>query len=408
MNSSIAATGSNPLSSKRVAFLFPSLELAPYWQPVFQRFTRDNPQTTIYTCFWEGFTPGFEGRFNLQVVGQQRNIDTDRSGSAAGYKKRIMVLPLNLLGRLIKARTQVIFTTAYSMWTLLVLLLKPLFGWKVVILYEGSSPTYDYQDAKLRLVIRRWMTRWADAVITNSPAGQRYLLRAMQAQSDRVFQQPYQVPDPAALLGAASVPLTQATIERPSMEFLFVGRVTARKGIKFLIQACEILKQRGYGNFSLTVAGEGDQREELTEWAVARGLPIRWLGRLPYHEMGRLFQNHDVFVFPTLEDTWGMVLLEAMVFGKPILSSLDAGAAESMVTDGWNGYVIQSKNAENIADRMQQLLENPALIPTMGQRSRDRIAQHTPDDATQFLLDMVERVTAKRSGVQALPLPRMQ
>ena len=381
------------IATQRVAFLFPSLDLGNYWHPVFARFTQICPQVTIYTSAWQGYAPGFENRFKLKLVGKYKALNWNKNSEV--YQKHVGIVPLSIVLEMIRDRPQVIFTSAYSVWTLLVSLLKPIFRWKVIVLYDGWSPSYDYSDSPLRMLTRRWMTRMADFCVTNSPAGQRYLVETLQAKASRVLCHPYQVPDPQALVSsAASVELHARTIQDRPIRFLFVGRVTSRKGIKPLIQACEQLQAAGMENFQLTVIGDGQQRSELQERTHNGPLHdrVEWLGRIPYNQLGQYFQASDVFVFPTLEDIWGMVLLEAMVFGKPVICSKLAGAAESMVVENQNGFLIDPRDMNDIVEKMRRFIEQPDRIAPMGIAAYKTVTQYTPETATQFLLNTLERV----------------
>jgi glycosyltransferase involved in cell wall biosynthesis len=380
------------LTDVRVAFLFPSLELGDYWHPVFKRFTDVCPKLTVYTSLWQGYAPGFEDSFKLKLVGKYKTINWDQNSEV--YQKYVAVVPLGIVKELFRDRPQVIFTSAYSIWTLLVAMLKPIFGWKIVVLYDGWSPTYDYSDSPIRMWTRRWMTKMTDACVTNSPAGKRYLMDTLKAQNDRVLLRPYQVPDPQALLGNQTIQPLDAQIQQRPIRFLFVGRVTSRKGIKPLIESCEQLQASGLDNFELTVIGEGDQRAQLQAQTEngRLGDRVKWLGRIPYNELGQYFQAADVFVFPTLEDIWGMVLLEAMVFSKPVICSELAGAAESLVKVGENGFIIDPRRKGDIAEKMGKFIQNPDCIAVMGRSAYETVAQYTPETATQFLINTLEKV----------------
>jgi glycosyltransferase involved in cell wall biosynthesis len=253
----------------------------------------------------------------------------------------------------------------------------------VVIAYEGSAPGVDYRQAAVRTALRRLMVRAADACITNSRAGRDYLLQVLQAKAQRVFTQPYEVPEPDPLPAA---PATHQRTPQSGIVFLFVGGLIPRKGLHLLLEACRLLQQRGYRHYTLLVAGEGPERGRLEQLCQAYDLGpiVRWLGRVEYGHLGAIFQRADVCILPTLEDTWGMVVLEAMAAGKPMICSTWAGACE-LVIDGENGYHIDPRQPESIATAMASYLNNPDLVATMGQRSRLLMAPYTPETAAQFL-----------------------
>ena len=377
-------------SLRRIAWLFPSLHLGNYWHPVLKAFTQDYPKSKVYTGVWPGYAPGYEETFAVEVVGQMRFID--RTQQKASYGRGFIYVSPGILRPLFRDRPNIVFVSGFSLWTLLLLLFKPIGCWKVVVMYDGSSPTVDYLDAPMRLALRKLMTHAIDGFITNSAAGKNYLTQSLNADSRRVFSKPYQVPDSRALLQRTE----QATIEDfplRSLTFLFVGQLIPRKGIQTLLEACQQLKAQGEKNFSLLVIGEGNQQESLQEYCKANELDahVHWLGRVDYGDLGGYFQRSDVFILPTLEDVWGMVVLEAMALGKPILCSRQAGASE-LVVEGKNGYLINPQDATAIAEAMLHFIEHPERIKEMGQASQELIAQYTPETAAQFLSEVTDVV----------------
>jgi glycosyltransferase involved in cell wall biosynthesis len=168
--------------------------------------------------------------------------------------------------------------------------------------------------------------------------------------------------------------------------FLFVGSITPRKGLHLLLQACAILQQQGCDKYTLAIIGDGTQRKELEDFCQEKGLSdrVRWIGKVDYSKLGAYFSESDVFVLPTLEDTWGMVVLEAMVLGKAVLSSKWAGASE-LVIEGENGYCFDPYDPEKLSQLMRLFIDNPDLAVAMGKKSKQLMAQYTPEAAAQFL-----------------------
>ena len=368
-----------------IAWLLPSMERGNYWQPVLKEFTRFFQQTTVYTGLWEGFVPGLEGAFTVEVVGKTQFFPTTQG---VGYSYGLIYVSPKIIGYLLKFQPQVIFVSGFSLWTLLSILFKPLGRWRVVIVYDGSSPTVDYINSKPRLILRSTMVRFTDAFITNSGGGKSYLTKILGAEERCVFAKPYQVPDVKTLLGNQEKTLeSEPELQEPV--FLFVGKVIPRKGLKFLLEAGAILQQQGYQRYTLLIVGDGEQREELEAYSQNNGLTdcVQWAGWGNYDRLGAYFRRADVFVFPTLEDIWGVVLLEAMAFGKAILCSKWAGSSE-LVVEGANGYIFDPYNPQELAEMMRRFIDTPELIVSMGQKSQQLIAQHNPESAAKFLVEV--------------------
>ena len=376
------------MNNFRIAWLLNSAFF--YWHPTLSEFTRLFPQTTVFAGWWKGYAPGLENSFTVEVVGDYKVIPILRSSTS--YGSNFTYLPLNVVNRLLRFKPHVIFSNSFGVWTILALLFKPVGKWRVIIAYEGSSPGVDYRNSAPRLAVRRAMIKAADACITNSQAGKAYLTEILKAKADRVFAKPYEVPDPKALLeysGNSEFNISQ--LQQPI--FLFVGSVTPRKGLDFLLQACAILERQKVDNYTLLVIGDGPQREELEGFCRSANLTerVKWLGKIDYGQLGTFFRAASVFVLPTLEDTWGVVVSEAMATGKPILCSKWAGVAE-IVIEGENGYIFDPYNPENLAEMMSRFISNRDLISSMGYRSQQLMAQYTPKAAADFLAEVTSLV----------------
>ena len=380
-------------NNPRVAWLLPAMGTGGIsFQHLLCEFTRTFPQTIVFTGQWPGFAIGFENKFKVQKVGTTKHISLGWSSN--GYGSSISLMSPNIMGHLLKFKPQVIFANAFSMWTAMVLLLKPLTRWKVIIICEGVSPSIDYRSSPVRLLSRRVMAQFADAFVANGQAAKDYLVDVLGAGEDRVFARPFLVPSRQAMLQCSDdeVIKVDPNLQRPI--FLFVGQIIPRKSLKVLLEACSIMKHQGYQDFTLLVVGDGEQRKELEDFAKSRGLDpqVKWLGRVEYRCLGQYFQAADVFVFPTYEDIWGMVLTEAMAFGKPVLCSKGAGAVEMMV-DGENGFVFDPEQSEELARLMRCLIAQPQLIDLMGKKSQKIMSHYTPKQVTKLFIEALELVT---------------
>jgi glycosyltransferase involved in cell wall biosynthesis len=375
----------------KIAWLFPSLANGNYWHPILSEFKQKFSQIKVFTGFWPGFSQGYEGAFDVEVVGETKYVATIRKNTA--YKRSYIVPSLKINNYLLQFKPQVIFTSAFSIWTAFSLLLKPLLGWKVVIIFDGVSPGSDQLNAGVRIYARRMMNILVDAFITNSQVGKDYLVRVTKAEESKIFTGTYLVPDVKALLASKDVAFNLIDWQEPKITFLTIGQLIPRKGIQFLLDACKSLTQNNEQNFTLLIIGEGEQRKELENYVNENNLQtcVKILGAMDYSQLGSYIQKSDVFVFPTLEDIWGMVVPEAMAFGKPILCSKWAGSAE-MVVEGENGYFFDPHNPEALAQLMQQFIDNPDLILSMGQKSQLLMSRYTPQTASQLFIEVTSLV----------------
>ncbi|WYM02901.1 MAG: glycosyltransferase family 4 protein [Gloeotrichia echinulata CP02] len=386
----------NNINKSRIALILPTVELGAYWQPVLDELAKLSEKVVLYTGRpWPGFDSQILDNSVVQVVGKTKRLTINKDKS--DYGGGLMYLSLGIVRYLFQFKPDVIIASGFSVWTLLALLLKPVGKWRLVIAWEGSSPSVDFRNSKVRLLFRSIMASFADALITNTYAGKDYLIKFLGVKEDKIRARPYMVPDIKTLLQTLRSSDAKCIDSwRKQPVFLYVGRIEQRKGLHQLLQACSILKKQGHYNYTLLVVGKGPQQEELESLCQAEDLQdcVKWIGWIDYSSLGLYFSNADVFVFPTLEDTWGMVVLEAMAFGKPILCSKWAGTSEVLV-DRENGYVFDPHHPETLAEAMKTLIDNPKLISSMGQKSQQLISEHTPEAAAKFFVDIAFLVSQR-------------
>ncbi|MEL6927853.1 MAG: glycosyltransferase family 4 protein [Cyanobacteria bacterium J06600_6] len=375
----------------KIAWLLPFMGTGGIsFQHLLCEFSQIYPQTLTFTGGWPGYAQGFADTFAIEQVGATRYIKLGQTPT--GYDIGFSYVSPSIAWKLLQYRPDVVLVNAFSVWTAIALLLKPIGRWQVILILEGGSPSVNYEKTSVRMWLRRFLARQVDAFVANGQRAKNYLTQVVGAEPNRVFDRPFLVPSLKALeQSEIDLKPEQLTLAQPV--FLYVGQLIARKGFINLIAACSLLMQQGYRDFSLLVVGDGSQRAELEAIANQKGLEdkIQWLGKVPYSSLGQYFKLGDVFIFPTYEDIWGMVLTEAMAYGKPVICSEGAGAAE-MVLQEENGMVYDPHQPGDLAKYMSRFIDEPQLIETMGHKSQEIMSQHTPADAITSFTQAVELI----------------
>lgn len=369
----------------RVAWLLPTITSGYYWQPLLRDFAKLFPNTITYTSGWPGYIFGCEDSFEVKVLPGFHHLSLKRSPASKniGYQGYQWVTP-SVIVELLKFRPDVLFTSAFGLWTACALAYKMMRRSRVIVLLDGISETTAFNKLSLRFPVRRLMGKYVDAAASNSQAGCDYLTKIVGIQADKIAQQAFYVPDTTVLQSAVTEEAPIEVVVRPN--FLFIGQIIQRKGWNYLLDATQLLVKRGFKTFSVNVVGGGPEIKMLVEQVLSLGLQdvVKVVGAIPYNRIGIYFKSADVFILPSLEDTWGMVVSEAMAFGKAVLCSQYAGAKE-LVHNGINGYVFNPRNAFELAGYMEQFFYEPELIARFGARSREIIASHTPQLAAEGL-----------------------
>jgi glycosyltransferase involved in cell wall biosynthesis len=152
------------------------------------------------------------------------------------------------------------------------------------------------------------------------------------------------------------------------LNVLFLSNLIESKGVYVLLEACGILQKKQL-NFQCTfVGGIGDVSESQFN-KIIKELNIESLvvyaGKKYGFEKDSAFAKADIFVLPTFSECFPLVLLEAMQYSLPIVSTFEGGIPD-IVEDGITGFLVSQKNAEALADKLEILINNPEMRRKMG------------------------------------------
>jgi glycosyltransferase involved in cell wall biosynthesis len=153
-------------------------------------------------------------------------------------------------------------------------------------------------------------------------------------------------------------------------DVLFVGGMSLRKGVQYLVQAYQKISHPAK---SLTFVGAPSQ--ELIALLTARGLwpsDARVLGHVPQADLKNLMSRSHVLVLPSIEEGLAMVQAQAMACGCPVIASRNTGG-DDLFSDGQEGFIVPIRDVDALANRLQQLADQPEKRTLMGQRALQRV-----------------------------------
>jgi phosphatidylinositol alpha-1,6-mannosyltransferase len=124
----------------------------------------------------------------------------------------------------------------------------------------------------------------------------------------------------------------------------------------------------------LVAVGDGDDRVWLEELAEKNGVNrhVHFLSSLSFEELSACYEACEMFALPSRGEGFGLVYLEAMAHGKPVIGGAHGGAPE-VIEDGVTGYLVPHGDAAQLATSIETLLSDPALAQKMGGRGRQRV-----------------------------------
>lgn len=181
-----------------------------------------------------------------------------------------------------------------------------------------------------------------------------------------------------------------------SGQLLYVGTVESRKGLHLLIEILSLLKSRN-NNFTMNIIGgivnEG-YHKELLEKVSFYGLEkhVFFLGRLPSKELKKYFLQSDLFIFPSLLEGFGMVIIEAMSFGIPVIA-FDNTAMPFTIKHNFNGLLVKNKDLLDFKNKIELVLNDSDLreklsIGAIETFNKSRRTSEFKSDIEDFIKEM--------------------
>ena len=175
---------------------------------------------------------------------------------------------------------------------------------------------------------------------------------------------------------------------------LYLGRISPEKGLDLLIEAFARVHARR-PQAVLMVVGRGPSVEDLQDRVQELGLGehVLFAGAVPHADVPQYMAAADLFVFPSTAETQGLVLLEAMAAGTPVVAVHGPGADDALEAD--HGGVLSRPDAVSLADAVLATLSQPGEVEAMCTRALHIVERYSVAAATERLLGVYEQVLAR-------------
>lgn len=268
----------------------------------------------------------------------------------------------------------------------------------VVSLRGSDVPGYDTTNRLLGLAhgllrpVTRRIWRRADAVVALSAALREQAKRTLPGRAMEV------IPN-----GVDATRFTPGIANgRPSaamVRLLTVARLIRRKGLDDLLRAMALLNDEPA---HLTIQGSGADGAQLEKLAVSLGVQDRvsFSGFRVRERLPEIYQAADIFVMPSLSESFGLAVIEAMACGLPVVISQVGGMIE-YVEDGVNGLIVPLRDPHALAQAIRRLIRDPSRRQAMGRRNAEKIrGSYTTGVVAEAYLATYERVIAARRHQQ--------
>lgn len=172
---------------------------------------------------------------------------------------------------------------------------------------------------------------------------------------------------------------------KSKLKLLFVGGLSQRKGIANLFAAVEKLKN----HVELTVVGK-----KATDHCAALDAALskhRWIPSLAHNQVLKLMQEHDVLVFPSLFEGFGLVITEAMSQGTPVITT-ERTAGPDLITHEENGWIIEAGSTNALYHAIENLIDKPNVVAEVGREAMATASKRTWDVYGSELVEAIKNM----------------
>lgn len=175
---------------------------------------------------------------------------------------------------------------------------------------------------------------------------------------------------------------------------LFVGRVATEKSIDKIIKALGIIKKHGISKTKLLIVGNGPARDELVHLVQALGVEeeVIFCGEVNYEEIRYYYKIADVFTIASASESFGIVTIEALASGLPVLAVKAPGAMD-ILTDGFDG-LLTDDNIEHFAKALEKIIRDPELRERLSKGALKTSAKYSINMISERMLNLYREIIA--------------
>lgn len=253
-----------------------------------------------------------------------------------------------------------------------------------------------------RLAYRRFVPRF-DACLAPGVWSREYF-EHYGARPNRIFFVPHVVD--VSFMESESQRLS---VERPALRrswklsedsivFLFVGKFTETKRPLDFVRAISDAAKQGKSVQGLMV-GDGPLRPACEEFVDSHDAPVAFAGFLNQSQIVRAYVCGDVLVLPSIGETWGMVVNEAMACGRPCLLSDRVGCGPDLVIAHETGIIYPHGNVATLSSAMVDMAADPAQAAEMGHKAQSHLKKYSVQAAVEGVLHALQATVGSREAV---------
>ncbi len=334
--------------------------ISPHWHDVFEQLVQKGWEVTIFVSVKQENDRLYNSidysAFSFDVV-KSRNLMFDISGFRS--KTNFLHLQWGLWRDLRFFKPDIIISNQLGIRTLIAYAYGTIFSVPVIPRVCVSIHS-EKNNCYFREYFRRWLLKRSPTVCTNLTEGIRYLSEKHHVIEEKIFPTPYVVdvdkfhnniqnikPDANRL---------RAKMKTRGTVFLYVGQMIKRKGLYELVNALQNVDKVYRDKLSFIFVG-GELQKYLFQKLNQIGIHFINIGFVQPRKLVLYYAMADIFILPSLEDEWAVVINEAAAAGLPIISSVYAGATTDLVEDYFNGLRIDPYQNVKLTGSIEKMMK---------------------------------------------------
>lgn len=304
-----------------------------------------------------------------------------------------------LIKMILKTEPDIIITDGFFQWTYGPLLLRTFFRIPHIMCYEGTEHT-ERNAGKLRAWYRKLASRAMDHIVCNGVLSKKYVkglgfpLRKISLGNMAADTEGFE--KKSTSISRANREQLKHHLGIKGKTILFIGRLVPLKGVDKLLEVWnDTLKTNN--ELTLLIVGDGPQKEDLINYCIMQEMDnVRFTGGVSHDSLPNYLAISDVFIIPTLQDNWSLVVPEAMSCKLPIVCSRYNGCWPELVTQD-NGWVFDPLSRESFKNTMKQVMYDTKRWQTMGSASLEIVQGFTPEKIAKGLHKNCKRIVEEKS-----------
>jgi glycosyltransferase involved in cell wall biosynthesis len=329
---------------------------------------------------------------SLDVVVQRSLSWTHNFRNVHGYRDSSQIhVPYDTLFQLWRYKPEVVVSGEFGTRTLMAAVYRLLVPETALIVWATLSEHTEATRGRMRILLRRWILKRADAAFVNGKSGAAYL-RSLGFDGP-IAMVPYVVENTAFTVESQ---MDSGGLRR----LLYSGQLIERKGLHLFLPVlgkwCADHKET---SVQFRLVGDGPERGRIESLKLAPNLKLELTGSVSPASLPDYYRSASMFVFPTLGDEWGTVINEALCAGLPVLGSRYSQAVEELIREGKNGWVFNPVDQRDTYEAIDRALgADRDTLNALSAHARESIASLTPEAVAATMACAIQ-TAAKRAAI---------